>query len=468
MRLPVGRARSKGGLLVFAALLAASSAGAVAAEKYRPPVVQLEEYQRVPMPPGFGVQYTDVDGPVFVDARGLTLYTWPLQTLRSGDAGDHRGGSSCSDTKTTVNAGLMSPYPPGLILPDLDSRPTCVQAWPPVYASSESRPVGNFTIIQREDGRAQWAYDGYPLYTSALDKKPGQVNGGSTRERKFDQPVLRVPIGPPSAVPPGFLVKTNAVGRIVLTSAGESVYSWDGDTANKSNCDAKCLGSEWLPVAAGEAAIAQGEWRVIDRAPGVKQWTFRGRPLYTHILDRRPRSLEGSDVPGWYNVYAQRDPDPPAGFRVESTRSGEVLADSSGRTLYVYNCSDDSLDQLACDHPTTTQAYRLAICGDGDPVRCNATWPYALAPPNAKTKGLTWGTAWIELRSGRLVHPGSPGAVHVWTFRDRPLYTFAEDKHPGDIEGDAWGEVWGLRNGFKAIWLRDDFTDTGGSGTNSD
>jgi hypothetical protein len=32
----------------------------------------------------------------------------------------------------------------------------------------------------------------------------------------------------------------------------------------------------------------------------------------------------------------------------------------------------------------------------------------------------------------------------------------------------AWGEVWRLRNRFKASWLRDDFSDTGGNGANAE
>jgi predicted lipoprotein with Yx(FWY)xxD motif len=458
------RVRANGTRFALAALLALSAVQLSAAERYRPPVRELEQYRHVPMPPGFAVQYTDVDGPVFVDSHGLTLYSWPLQTLRNGDAGDQRGTASCEDVKYTTNAGLMSPYPAGLILPDIDNRPSCVQVWPPVYADEHAKPVGKFTILHRSDGRLQWAYDGYALYTSVLDKRPGEVNGGSSLSRKFDQPVLRVPVGPPSAVPPAFAVKTNATGRIVVTASGYSVYTWDGDAPNRSTCDSQCLRNEWVPISAGQSAVSQGEWSVIERSPGMKQWAFRSKPLYTHAVDHRLRSLEGSDVPGWHNVYAQPNPEPPAEFSVHTSRSGQVLADKSGRTLYRYNCDEDSLDQLACDHPTTTQAYRLAICGNGDPIRCYQTWPYALAPANAKSSTLIWGTAWIDSHTGRFTRPNVPGALHVWTFRDRPLYTFAGDEKPGDMEGDAWGEVWGLRNGFKAFWLRDDFTQIGAGG----
>jgi len=42
------------------------------------------------------------------------------------------------------------------------------------------------------------------------------------------------------------------------------------------------------------------------------------------------------------------------------------------------------------------------------------------------------------------------------------VYTFAGDQKAGDIKADAWGEYNGLRNGFKAFWLRDDFFENAG------
>ena len=72
-----------------------------------------------------GSSATELDGPVFADATGHTLYKWPFKQLRVGDTGDPLGRSKCTDVKTTVNSGFMSPYPPGLQLPDLDSRLSC-------------------------------------------------------------------------------------------------------------------------------------------------------------------------------------------------------------------------------------------------------------------------------------------------------------------------------------------------------
>ncbi len=46
----------------------------------------------------------------------------------------------------------------------------CASAWPPLRVSpSEKSPVGDWTIISREDGSRQWAYRGKPVYTRFHD-----------------------------------------------------------------------------------------------------------------------------------------------------------------------------------------------------------------------------------------------------------------------------------------------------------
>lgn len=440
------------------ALTVSAQAATGQKERYRPPVADLEDYVRDPLPPGFSVQHTDADGPVYVDANGLTLYQWPTTSLRNGQAGDRRNEPPvCDDVKQTVNTGLMSPYPPGLLLPDLDTRPTCTQMWPPAYAPADAKPVGKWGLVARSDGRKQWTFDGLPVYRCALDIKPGQVNGYPRWGRLGgDAGAYRHPIGPTPNIPPEFQVTTVATGRLLSASSGFSVYTWDGDQPNKSNCKDDCL-KEWRPVLAGQSAQVNGDWGIVERSPGVKQWTFRKRPLYTHVSDSRFRSFEGGDVNGWHNVYTQRNPPFPSEFTVQATRTGSVLADKNGKTLYVYRCVDDAVDNLLCDHPLTTQAYRFAICGRGDPDTCNEFFPYALAPVGAKTESLIWGTMYIDPKTGHPASADKAGALHVWTYRDRPIYTHSLDQRPGDINADSWGEFRGLRNGFKGLFLRDDF-----------
>lgn len=416
-----------------------------------------EPYIDEPMPPGFQVIVAQLEGPVFADARGRTLYTWPLEALRNGATGDRKEKpSNCTDKVLRFGAGLMSPYPAGLLLPDLDQRPSCADVWPPVLASEDAEEVGKWTLIARQDGAVQWAYDGYPLYTSILDRQPGDVLGGTKMRTSRDGGAVRKPAGPAPGVPPAFDVIPTSTGRLVVNKDDYSVYTWDGDEPNTSNCHERCL-TNWTPVPAPENVMEQYGWTVIERSPGINQWAFRGKALYTYNHDRGTRSFWGADVPGWHNVYTQRALPPPEGFTVQDAESGQVLADSRGKTIYLYSCRDDSFAQLACDNPDTTQAYRLAICGDGDPEVCRETFPYVIAPVGATTESRLWSVMAIDPTTGHRVVPGQTDALHVWAYRGRPVNTYSGDLKPGDTNGDGFGEMSGRRNGYKAFVLRDVF-----------
>ena len=420
-----------------------------------------EPYLHVAMPPHFQVVATELDGPVFADARGRTLYTWPFKNMRVGITGDPKGQSHCTATKSTESSGYMSPYPGGLELPELDTRPSCVQMWAPAVAAAGAKPVGKWTVITRKDGTRQWVYDGLPAYTSALDRQPGDVLGGESYEHEGDGPAVRRPVGPHADLPPGFKASTTVVGRLLQTERSFSIYSSDADAPGKSNCDAACT-QTWIPMLAPASVRPHGDWTIIGRSPGLRQWVFRDKPLYRYALDSHARSLEGSDVPGWHNVYTQRAPSPPADFTVQDTTAGQVLADAHGMTIYAYTCGDDALDQLGCDHPSETQVYRLAMCGGGDWARCLRTFPYVIAPPGTKSRGRTWSAIDIDPKTGRRAAPAQSSALHVWAYRDRPVYVYAGDDQPGDVNGDGHGEFRGEREGYNAFWLRDDYFGRGG------
>jgi len=57
----------------------------------------------------------------------------------------------------------------------------CMSARPPVLAPSGSKPMGDWTIVRRDNGLLQWAYRGKPVYTMFHDspKDPrGDGEGG--------------------------------------------------------------------------------------------------------------------------------------------------------------------------------------------------------------------------------------------------------------------------------------------------
>ena len=53
----------------------------------------------------------------------------------------------------------------------------CASAWPPFIVANPNLAGGDFSIVKRDDGAAQWAYKGRPLYFFAGDANAGDING---------------------------------------------------------------------------------------------------------------------------------------------------------------------------------------------------------------------------------------------------------------------------------------------------
>ena len=53
----------------------------------------------------------------------------------------------------------------------------CMENNPPLHADRGARPVGSFTIITRNNGAPQWAFNGLPLYYFFGDVNPGDLFG---------------------------------------------------------------------------------------------------------------------------------------------------------------------------------------------------------------------------------------------------------------------------------------------------
>lgn len=453
--------------LSIAAILLASGVGvaghatAADARKAAADKFIAEDYEIEPRPPGIQIIASELEGPVFATAAGLTIYNWPVKVLRNAATGDRPGAQSiCNDDIERETVGYTSPYPAGSELPDADNRPTCQQYWPPLLAAADSVPVGKWTIQTRKDGSKQWAYKGLALYTSHLDKNPGETFGGTYRKSRdgSGDGAPRLPIRPPPAIPPQFTVATMAQGQMLATDTKRSVYTYDKDTATKSNCTGKCLDKR-TPMIAPDFAVARGVWTVASRDDGRKQWAYRGKPLYTYNLDLHETSYEGSDEPGWHNVYLQRTPSAPKGFKLVDTRAGQVVATDDGKTIYYYSCVEDTVAALDCQDFGSPQEYRWAICGRFDIDRCLNQFPYVVADKNAKSDSIAWNIVYVNPRTGRQAEPTSPDALRVWAFRNKPIYTFSGDTYVGSIEADAWGQDHGRRNGYTAFWVRDDFKD---------
>ncbi|MBO9514330.1 MAG: ATP-binding protein [Variovorax sp.] len=96
------------------------------------------------------------------------------------------GMSPAPDTPTrTADGVLIGPTGMTLYTFDRDARGSgksacngpCAANWPPLAVADTAKPMGDYTVIVRDDGKKQWAYKGQPLYYWAKDTKPGDKTG---------------------------------------------------------------------------------------------------------------------------------------------------------------------------------------------------------------------------------------------------------------------------------------------------
>jgi len=86
-------------------------------------------------------------------------------------------------------------------------------------------------------------------------------------------------------------VASTSKGKTLVDAHGMTLYTFDKDNAGKSACNGPCA-TNWPPLAASNAAPS-GDWTVVARDDGNKQFAYKGRPLYTFAKDTAPGDIKG-------------------------------------------------------------------------------------------------------------------------------------------------------------------------------
>ena len=84
-----------------------------------------------------------------------------------------------------------------------------------------------------------------------------------------------------------------AADGTLTNAAGMTLYTFDKDAAGKSACNGGCA-KNWPPLMAAADAKSAGEWSIITRDDGSKQWAYEGKPLYTWTGDNKPGDKNGN------------------------------------------------------------------------------------------------------------------------------------------------------------------------------
>ena len=81
---------------------------------------------------------------------------------------------------------------------------------------------------------------------------------------------------------------------VMVNPAGMTLYTFDKDPggAGKSVCNDKCAVA-WPPLRAGASDTPGGDFSIVTRDDGSRQWAHRGKPLYTWVKDTKPGDRTG-------------------------------------------------------------------------------------------------------------------------------------------------------------------------------
>jgi len=108
------------------------------------------------------------------------------------------------------------------------------------------------------------------------------------------------------AAEPAKTMDTSA-GKVYTDQNGMTLYTFDKDAkgAAMSACVDKCI-ENWPPFLAGEGAMAEGEWTLVDvkdkDGATKKMWANEGWPLYLYVEDKQPGDVTGDGKGGVWHV----------------------------------------------------------------------------------------------------------------------------------------------------------------------
>jgi predicted lipoprotein with Yx(FWY)xxD motif len=322
----------------------------------------------------------------------------------------------------------------------------CALEFPPLLAPRGARASGDWTLVKREGRKLQWAYQGKPLYTWTKEAEPGEVatNVGlqETANIKSAENVLTpTSLFPPEgwsvarftpaasmALPDGIDARMlYAYESVVLTDfRGYTLYTFDGDAAtDKQVCAASGCKIAWAPLAASALALPVGDFTIVRRADGARQWAYRERPLYVYSGDALPGDALGAGVDArWSVAVLTRNFTPPAVAikRFEGYGDTFTVNDMTLYGGYAFGKrwgGRNLRDTFKDSYPKGKRLGGSACKGE-----CLSKWKPFLADAKAQSGGF-----WEPI--------ARPDGSRQWAYKGFAMYTFAGDTAPGQHRGQA-------------------------------
>jgi predicted lipoprotein with Yx(FWY)xxD motif len=220
---------------------------------------------------GLAVGETAELGQFLTDSEGMTLYIFTNDEAGSGT-------SACNDS--------------------------CAENWPPFFVEDAALPEGvpgELSVVTRDDGTEQLAFNGMPLYFFASDSAPGDTTGHEVGDVWFVASIEDMAAASPAAGDGAIMVgETPELGQFLTDPEGMTLYIFTNDEmgSGASVCNDDCA-ANWPPFFGEGATLPDGvpgELTVITRDDGSEQLAYNGMPLYFWVKDAAPGDTTGHEV----------------------------------------------------------------------------------------------------------------------------------------------------------------------------
>ena len=107
---------------------------------------------------------------------------------------------------------------------------------------------------------------------------------------------------------PNTMTVAMGTSKILADAKDMTLYTYDKDT--KGEAAAACTGgcaANWLPFMPAATDKADGDWTIVngldkDGKTVVKQWAYKGVPVYYYVKDAKAGDTMGDGVGGVWHV----------------------------------------------------------------------------------------------------------------------------------------------------------------------
>ncbi len=224
----------------------------------------------------------------------------------------------------------------------------------------------------------------------------------------------------------GALKASNRNAKFLVDTDAISLYTFDKDMLNTSNCDAEC--QKIWPLFLG-ADTGSEDIKVL---PGTDHLAYRKHPLYYFVKDKAPGDVLGNNVKEvWHLVHAPIGSTDSQTALSETTIKQILLTDKDQRALYVFDKDTQNVSNCYDTTPTS---------GTG----CESIWPvFYVSDLGALPAGMNADDFGVIDRDSTRAKEGEP--TKQVTYKGKPLYYFSPDnKEALSTKGDWVKGVWHL------------------------